>query len=364
MKKLVSLFLAAALLVLCASGALADVSAKYIDGKVIVSTDEVGFWEISIDGVWMGYWVGNLHPTHTIAMELEDGEHTVSIFNVDANSRIQSTFYVGEVPEPTEDPGQTGGEEGGQDPAVTPKPTDVPTDTPAPTATPVPKGPVKLESVSYNKGVMKYTVSGLRGYAEIWLDGVNTGLTLKENGDIVLLKILEGGEHTLALYLPAYDEMDKRTFTSAKYAPNAEAVRETLENLVKDLSGETVGSGLAIDMDESSYLVRVSLDNTTDAVLTITKDQLQALLDQGLNIVEYTNGNATLRIDLTQITDEWFKTEEPITAYTFLLVSVDNAAQITVSAVTESETVPAEKLAGITLIQGDRRVNVKENGIY
>ncbi len=360
MKKLFCLFLAAILIAVFAGTALADVTAKYSDGKITVSTDEFGFWEISIDGVWVGYWVGHLHPNHTFSMQLEDGEHTVSIFNVDANKRVQSKFTVGEAAEETTAPEQDGQEEGGNDPAVSPKPTD----TPAPTATPAPKGPVKLNSVSYDKGVMKYSVSGLRGYAEIWLDGENTGMTLKDNGEISLLKVLNGGSHTLALYLPAFDEVDSRTFTSAEYAPDAEAVRETLESLVKSLSGETLSIQPVMDQDESSYLARLAPDGTADAVLTITKDQLQALLEQGLNIVEYANGSAALRIDLTRITDEWFKTEEPITAYTFMLTAVDNAAQITVSAVTETGNVQAEKLEGITLIQGGRRVNVKGNGIY
>ena len=364
MKKFVCFFLAAALAVLCAAPALADVTAQYNDGKITVSTDEVGFWEISIDNVWVGYWVGNLHPNHTFSMPLEDGEHTVSIFNVDSNSRRQAKFYVGEAaPEATAEPGK---EDDGHDSDVTEKPavTPAPTNTPAPTATPAPKGPVKLNSVSFDKGVMKFNVSGLRGYAEIWLDGVDTGLTLKENGEITLLKVLDGGKHTLALYVPTYDEITLLDFTSAEYAPDAEELRETLESLVKNLAGDNVGAGLSIDSDDSSYVLRVSVDDKNDAILTITKDQLQTLLDQGLNILEYVNGKAALRVDLTKITDDWFKTEEPITAYTFRLVAEDNAAQITVSALTETETVQAEKLVGVTLIRGSQRVNVKQNGIY
>ena len=110
--------------------------------------------------------------------------------------------------------------------------------------------------------------------------------------------------------------------------------------------------------------IRTIIEGNKGRGMQSMDESIEALLDQGLNVIEYSNGKATLRIDLTQITDEWFKTEEPITAYTFLLIAVDSAAQVTVSAVTETENVQAEKLAGITLIQGGRRVIVKENGIY
>ncbi len=97
MKKLLSLLLAGLLLAVCSSAALADVSASYSDGKVTVSTDEYGFWEITIDSEWVGYGVGHLHPSNTFSMPLEDGEHKVHIFCPDEGRTITCTFWAGDA---------------------------------------------------------------------------------------------------------------------------------------------------------------------------------------------------------------------------------------------------------------------------
>ncbi len=361
MKKLLSLLLAGLLLAVCSSAALADVSASYSDGKVTVSTDEYGFWEITIDSEWVGYWVGHLHPSHTFSMKLEDGEHKVRIFCPDEARTVTSTFWVGDA-QPSDAPDAEPTARPDANPDA--EPADESGVNPEPTATPEPTGPVMLNGVSYATGVLKLQVSGLRRYAEVWMDGENTGLTVTENGEVSLIKLLDEGEHTLALYVPAYDELDSADFSAAAFTPKAEALRDVIPSLVKNEAGEILGSGLVIDRDEISYLLRVSVDSKSDAVLTIEKEQLQALLDQGLNIIEYVNGKAALRIDLTKISDEWFETEAPVTAYRFFLLAGEEGTEVTVSARTETENVPASFLAGITLIRGSERVAVKENGVY
>ncbi len=353
MKKLFCLLLAALLLAACMGSALADVYASYSDGKVTVSTDEYGFWEITIDSEWVGYWVGHLHPSNTFSMPLEDGEHKVHIFCPDEGRTITSTFWAGDA-QPADAP----------DAEPTARPDAGPTVKPEPTAAPEPEGPVKLNGVSYAKGVVKMQVSGLRRYAEVWMDGENTGLTVTENGEVSLLKLLDEGEHTLALYVPAYDEVDSADFSAAAFSPSAETLRDVISVLVKNEAGDVLGSGLAIDKDEISFVLRVSMDNKSDACLTIDKEQLRALLNQGVNVIEYANGEAALRIDLTKITDGWFETEAPVTAYRFFLLAGKEGTEVTVSARTETENVPASFLAGITLIRGGERVAVKENGVY
>lgn len=343
MKKLVCLLLAAVLALIMMSAALAGVEASYKDGKVTVSTDEEGFWEITIDDEWIGHWIGSGHPSYTYAMELEDGEHVAIITN--GGQRRSVTFWVGE-PQP-----------GGAQDTAAPETHE----TPAPAA---PQGPVKLDSAAYATGVVRFQVSGLRGYAEIWLDGVNTGLTVNENGEQCIVKLLSEGEHTLALYVPAYDEVDTASFSAAEFSPKAEVLREILSTLIKNEAGELLGCGLSIDRNETSYLLRVSVDNKADAILTIGKEQLQALLDQGLNLIEYVNGKASLHIDLTKIDDAWFDTEEPIIAYCFVLIPDEAETQVTVYAETEEEYVEAGAFTGVTLIRDGKRTVVKQNGAY
>ncbi len=336
MKKLVCLLLAALLTFIFSSASLAGVEASYSDGMLTVSTDEEGFWEITIDTEWIGHWIGSGHPSCTYAVEMAEGEHTALIVN--GTRCLTASFWVGE--------GQA--EKGSADQPAAAESTDS----------------VKLDNVSYATGVVRFRASGLRAYAEIWIDGQNTGLTVGENGEQSAVKLLSEGTHTLALYVPAFDEMDVVEFTAADFSPKAEALREVLPALVKNEAGESLGSGLSIDRDQSSFLLRVSVENKPDAVLTFTGEQLRALLEQGLNMIEYVNGTASLYIDLTKVSEAWFDTEAPVTAYCFALIPGEDGARLTVYAVTEAGNAEAAVLSGLTLSSNGRRTAVKQNGVY
>ncbi len=328
MKKLARIVLVIVLLAAWTGVSLADVYASYSDGKLTVSTDEKGFWEISVDNEWIGYYLGSALPSTAIPMTLEEGEHTVTITNPDENRNLTVAVWVGE-----------NGSGGAAQPAAS-------------------DGPMRLESARYEKGVVMFRLSGLRDSAEIWLDGRNTGAGVAENGEASLLQVLPEGEHTLALIAADGDETDSKSFFAASFCPDAETLRPTLTDLVKNEAGETLASGLAIDRDEESYLLRVSVDGKPDAALTIGKNQLQSMLDQGLNVIEYVNGKAALRVDLTRITDQWFDTAEPVTAYVFSLKAQESGARATVAALTPNETVEARALSGVMLIQNGERAAV------
>ncbi len=329
MKKIGCFLLAALLLTAWTGVSLADVTASYYGGQLTVSTDEQGFWEIFVDGEWTGYWVGSKMPTCTVLTALEEGEHTISIFNSDENKTRTVTILASES---------------------------------QPAATPEPQGPIKLEAAAYSKGVLTLRVSGLRGWAEVWLDGKSIGTNVTENGETKLLQLLPAGEHALTLYLPVYDEMDVKSFSAESFRPDAEALRPTLENLVKNASGERIASGLAIDRDKAGFLLRVSVDGKPGAMLSIGQDQLQALLDQGLNVIEYAAGKAVLRIELTQISDKWF--DAPADVCSFALAAQENGVQVTVTAETENGAVEAAALTGVTLIRNGERIAVQSSGVY
>ena len=337
MKKLACFVLTILLLAVWQGVSLADVSASYDNGNLTVSTDEQGFWEITVDDEWIGYWVGRALPNSTIPMKLAEGEHTVTISNPDENRTLTISFWVGENPA---------------------------ADASQPTSTADSKGPIKLESARYAKGVITIRLSGLRSCAEIWLDEEYTGINVTENGETSLLQVLSAGEHTLTLIVPDDAETDSKPVLAVSFHPDGQTLRAALTDLVKNEAGETLSSGLSIDMDDESYLLRVSVDGKPGAVLTIGKDQLKALLDQGLNVIEYVNGKSALRIDLTQITDRWFDASAPVTAYAFSLTAQEDGVQVTVEAQTEKGAVEASALAGITLIQNGERTIVESNGIH
>ncbi len=300
-------------------------TASYSGGQLTVSTDELGFWEVFVDSEWTGYWIGSKIPSRTIPMPLEEGSHTVSILNTDDN-RTQAVTVMASENQPE------------------------------------PQGPVKLEAADYSKGVLTLQVSGLRDRAEVWLDGKSIGAEVTENGETKLLQLLSAGEHAVTLYLPAYDETDVKSVAAGSFRPDAEALRPILESLVKNAAGETVASGLAIDRDGVTFLLRVTVDNKPGAMLTIGQDQLRALLDQGLNVIEYAAEKAVLRIDLTRIASQWFSGSAAVCS--FALAAQENGVQVTATAETESGDAETGAWTGVTLIRNDERVAVESSGIY
>ena len=323
---------------------------SYTDGAVTFQVSGLrGYAEIWIDGVNTSVTVYK-DGEQRLEKPLSEGGHTLALYLPAYDEVVAADFSAADF---------SAGAPADQDEPETETPAD-----PKMLASAEPEGDALLENVVYATGVVSFQVSGLRGYAEIWIDGANTGATVKENGEQCVVKLLSEGGHTLALYLPAYDEAITVDFTAVSFSPKAEALREILSALVKNEAGEVLGSGLAIDMNEISYLLRVSVDNKKDAVLTLTREQIAALLEQGLNLIEYVNGNASLRVDLTKVTNEWFGTEAPVSAYCFVLIPGENGARVTVYATTGEGNVEADAFSGLTLISGGKRVTVKQNGVY
>ena len=135
-------FAAAALVTMSLICPALAVEAVYNDGKVTVSTESSGFFEILVDGIFVGRWVGTGMPRNTFVMELEPGEHRVRIYCPDDGSSETNTFIV-EGPEqeeeqPTEAPAT---EAPVADPTATPDPAAPATEAPdtAPTAAPAPE---------------------------------------------------------------------------------------------------------------------------------------------------------------------------------------------------------------------------------
>ena len=248
-KKILSVLLITVMLVSMLSMAFAagiSVSASYSDGMVSVTFSGASFHcEIWMDGTNTGR--GGPNGTYSIPGTLSDGVHTVKVANVLGESGSAS-FRVGEVKptaEPTAEPTAvpTAEPTAVPTPVPTAEPTAVPTPvptaepTPVPTAeptaepTPVPTekpvGNATLDSVSYQNGVITYSVSGVVNPCEIWLDGANTHRSVSSNGTSSLTaKNLSEGNHTLMIYDPSMNRTSSMSFKVVFTAPSVSASAE------------------------------------------------------------------------------------------------------------------------------------------
>ena len=134
--------------------------------------------------------------------------------------------------------------------------------------------------------------------------------------------------------------------------------------LVRDETGKILASGLSITLDENGWMIDVIVESASSAFLTVTREQTRALLDEGLNRLQYTNGEAALCIDLTQMTDAWFGTGSAVTAYCFVLAEGEAGMRVTVYAETAEGKAEAVMLNGVTLIRDGKRTAVMLNGVY
>ena len=206
MKKLLVL-LALILAATFFSAAMAS-SASYQDGYVTVSTEREGFYEIHIDGRSTNRWVGHLKPTNTFKFELTEGTHKVVLFSPDTGAAVNIYITVGGSgdpvnPTPTEKPQDDKKDSG-----------DATPETVEPEQTPYPDSPFTFLYVQYDGGTIEYAFYGLKGYAEISIDGENTGRIVKKNGDHSLNWQLEDGDHKIDLYAVKTDELISFSFTA------------------------------------------------------------------------------------------------------------------------------------------------------
>lgn len=382
MKKLLIALAAAALLCCFASAALA-LEAVYQDGMVTVTTDGTGFYEILIDGENTNRWVGEGMPGNTFSWELEEHtEHQLILLSLKQDGLIggRCSFWAGdppaETPAPTmeatevpvaEEPAVE--ETPVPDPAETPEPEAQPTEEPIATATPVPKGPVKISSVSYQGRTLEFTVSGMRVYAEVWIDGQSTGKSIDTNGLNTMEMTLSSGKHTLMLFAPAVNEADEKSF-QAQYQPDPQVISP--EALGEAIRGEDRAAlhytSSFVEADDRNVLVlTVEEERQSDQISLYLSDALiKRLTDEGLEIIRFESGNTALWIELDQINVGWFNTDKAIWYYVFTVAPLSaESTQVTVSAQTSStEMVEAVTITGVSLQRDGNTIPVDFNDFY
>ena len=358
--------LLALLILLSAAGSALAASVSYADGKVTVSQQN-GIYMIMIDGQSTGKWVGSGMPSVTFDYPLEEGtQHQLVLLSLagDGNIGAMETFWAGPSPAPTQEP----------TPAPTQAPTEAPTEEPteAPTAEPTPgiQGPVQIESVSYADQALSLTIAGLRGYAEIWIDGQNTGFIVKENGDFSLDKPLSAGNHTVSLYVPAYNEVDSADFF-VHFVPSPDITdAAALGALLKNDAGDQINYNVAYTSDESGVLMILSAAGISGAAdgmnLYLSEDLLGKLKNNGVSRVSLLYGSVELRIRLDAVKPSLFATDKAIWYYVFSFsLTPDGLYRVNVAAQTSlTDRMDAGEYAGVTLIKGGEEITVEENGLY
>lgn len=390
MKRLVCALLAAMMLFSMAGMAAAEVSAVYEGDKMTVTTDDQGFFEILIDGVNTYRWVGTGMPGNTFYWELEDGEHSLVLLSLeDGAIGSSASFWKGEAPAETQAPAESElpSQESTAQPALeptaapaqnveaqTPVPTAEPTAEPTqePTAAPTdaPKGPVKIESVLYQDGQVQFEVSGLRGYAEVWLDGKNTGRSVNTNGANAVEAALATGAHTLMLYAPAVNEVDEKTFDAVFVPDMTQVSPEALGSLVKAADGKALAYTVSYSTSEAETVLIFAAEeaeNTNEELgLYLSDSLIRLFLDLGFTSAGLENGNTQLIFDLKQISPSWFDTDKAIWYYVFSTCPLSAyGAQVNVSAQTSStETIDAVSYTGVKLVRGGNSTFVASNGVY
>ncbi len=387
MKKTACMLLAL-LLAFSASSAALAASVSYQDGKVTVIQQD-GTYMILIDGVNTGKWVGKGMPSNTFDYPLEEGtEHQLVLLSLagDGNIGAMESFWAGPTPEPTPEPtlaptaapteapsavptaeptaepSAKPAAEASEEPAVTPEP--------EPTAEPTPavKGPVRIESASYEDHVLSLVISGLRGYAEIWIDSKNTGFIVKENGPFSLNRTLPAGNHTVSLYAPAYNEVDTAAFY-ARFSPDPELSNiAALGTLLKTGEGAEIAYRLAYTSDgNGAVMVLTAGDGAENGLnLYLSESLLDKLKSSGVSYVRLVSGGAELEIQLDMINPSLFATEKAIWYYVFSISPMpDGSYRVNVAAQTSvTDLMNAGYYSGVTLIRDGEAYPVILNGFY
>ena len=275
MKKIVCLVLALALM-LVVSSALAEpsVSASYADGVLSVSGSGIdSYYKVLVDDNDTSRSLTPSSPSVSISIALTDGSHRVTIYN-DVHGSASTSIYVGVKPTeapvvPTEAPVVPT-----EAPVVPTEAPVVPTEAPVvPTEAPVvpteaPTGPVQVSGVSYKNGVISFTVSGLRGYGEIWLDGASTGRSVSANGGASLSQRLKAGVHTLTVYVPTYNETSTVSFEVVIQQPTISASYTKVGQLVYTVGGINNPSEIWLDGGATSQAVSADGTYTLNVILT------------------------------------------------------------------------------------------------
>ncbi len=292
------------------------VEAYYKDGKVTVSTDDEGFYEIIVDGINVGKWVGTGFHTNTFAMELEPGEHRVRLYSPDGDGGSSTTFIV-------EDPNQS--EE--------PVPTDKPDDS------------GKEEQSEGHTHTPKVVPATEPGHG---VDGKTEGVTCSVCGQVIQpQKTIPGESHQYAVIKKTDKKVTYECVICGETLElnSGDPVENRFGDIILDENGDPARYTAAPDGKDADMIVLTVNQPVDTAELTLENALIMRTIREGYKVVRVVNGEVVLTVDLYQVTPSWFGEGARIDAYHF---TVDSEANLTVQATGAGERLTAESYAGVT----------------
>ncbi len=376
MKKKACVLLALLLAFSAANAALAA-SVSYQDGKVTVSQEE-GLYQVVIDGIETGKFVGSLMPSLTFDYPLEEGKaHMLVLLSLSGDSSIGAieSFWAGPTPEPTAVPVS--------DPAPTPEPTKIPADgtdpesaeEPATAAATEPDAsnaqeetkPLAIEGVFYIDRTLTLNISGLQGPGEILLDEGDVLTTVDQNGPFSLPQSLKVGNHTVTLRSAATGESVSTVFY-ARFFPDPDMLDpEFLGALLKDETGEEIPYTVSYANDDHGGVLIITAEPEEEHLkLYLSNNLLTTLRNNSFDHLSLVSDSAELSIDLDAVGASMFSTDKAIWYYIFTIARQPNG-QYRVSAAAQTsvtDILEAGFYSGITLIRAGDLTPVILNGIY
>ena len=214
---------------------------------------------------------------------------------------------------------------------------------------------------------MKFDVSGLRSYAEIWVDGVIVDRLVTANGPFSVELPLATGSHVLTLYSPAVHEADKKNFR-AEFSPDPSLMSaDAIGGVALGANGESVKCKASWESKNGENILIFSAGDTGRKAIRfeITPQQIAAWMDGGFQILYLENGGARLVIRLDQVGPGWFSKAKDISRYVFALNPLNGgSAEIAVSAQTASGEKAAHSLTGVRLVMGGHSIEIRKSGTY
>ena len=139
-----------------------------------------------------------------------------------------------------------------------------------------------------------------------------------------------------------------------------------IDGLVRDGLGQLVDYIAGVSRVEGKRVLTVTPDSIEGEVgLYLTPKTRVQWMQDGVDKVVLRNGSATLEIDLSAITADWFGRKwVEIDCFVFTLAPAENGVEVRVEALTGEGKKLADAFSGITLLLGDQQISLAKSGVY
>jgi hypothetical protein len=152
---------------------------------------------------------------------------------------------------------------------------------------------VTISNPVYENGVLTLEVGGLKSYAEVWVDGSSTGVSVKGEGTVSVKLSLTPGTHTVLLYNPVLEKSPSKTFEVNKAkTPRISGSYTEVGKLVVSVSNLNGPSEIWLDGSATSRSVMA--DGDVVISVNLTEGAHTLLLYDAMNDLRVT---ASVKVD-------------------------------------------------------------------